>query len=343
MKVVSYSEAIRAALLQAMQRNPSVFVMGLGVDDHKAVFGTTKGLAERFGKERVFDTPISEGAMTGVAIGAALGGMKPVHVHIRMDFLYLAMDQLLNMAAKWRSMFGGRMNLPMVIRAIVGRSWGQGAQHSQNLQSLFMHVPGIKVVTPTTPYEAQGLLLSSIEDPNPVLFIEHRLLHGIYGEIPEPCREMPLGRGAVRRAGTDLTVVANSYTVVEALKAAEFLDGHGVSVEVVDPVSLVPLDEEIILSSVGKTGRLLVVDGSWVNCGLSAEIAARAVEKAFSDLKVPVRRMGMQPTVCPVSKPLEDAFYPSARAIVREAFAMLGAELPQGEIPALTNSFKGPF
>src|SRR3989338_1650539 len=172
----SYGEALCDALNIAMEKDDSVFVMGIGADDHKAIFGSTKGLLERFGKERVFDTPLSESAMTGIAIGAGLAGMKPVHIHIRADFLYLCMDQLLNVAAKWRSMFGGKGSVPIVVRAVIGRSWGQGAQHSQSLQSLFMHVPGIKVVMPTTPYDAKGLLLASIFDPNPVLMIEHRLL-----------------------------------------------------------------------------------------------------------------------------------------------------------------------
>lgn len=256
-RVMKYGEALHGALIQAMEQDESVFVMGIGVDDHKAVFGSTKGLVDRFGKSRVFDTPISEGAMTGVAIGAALAGMKPVHIHIRNDFLYLAMDQLLNLAAKWRYMFGGQMNVPLVVRCVIGRSWGQGAQHSQSLQSMFMHVPGIKVVMPTTAFDAQGLLLGAIADPNPVLMIEHRLLYDIPGSVPNPFAALPLGRAVVRRAGKDITVVANSFMAAEALNAAEFLAEQGISVEVVDPVSLVPLDVETILDSVAKTG------GSW--------------------------------------------------------------------------------
>lgn len=343
MRVLKFGEAIRAALFQAMEKDPSVFVMGIGVDDHKAVFGSTKGLLERFGKERVFDTPISEAAMTGAAIGAALGGMRPIHVHIRCDFLYLAMDQLFNMAAKWHSMFGGQMSVPIVIRAVIGRSWGQGAQHSQSLPSIFMHVPGIKVAMPTTAHDAQGLLLAAIADPNPVLLLEHRLLYDIPGHVPEPCAPVPFGQAAVRRAGKDITIVANSYMAVESLKAAEFLEAHGIQAEVVDPVSLAPLDEKTILASVRKTGLLLVVDTGWVTCGVSAEIAALAAEKAQPALKGPVRRMGMQHVACPVSKPLEQAFYPSARTIATEAFRMLGRRPPDVQAPVLTNNFKGPF
>lgn len=343
MKRLKFGEAIHAAMIHAMEKDPRVFVMGIGVDDHKAVFGTTKGLVERFGKQRVFDTPISEAAMTGIAIGAALGGLRPVHVHIRADFLYLAMDQLFNIAAKWRSMFGGRMPVPLVVRAAVGRSWGQGAQHSQSLQSFFMHVPGIKVAMPTTPADAQGLLLAAIEDPNPVLLFEHRLLYDLVGDVPDVPVAVPFGRAVVRRSGKDVTIVANSHMAVESLKAAEFLANHGVDAEVVDPVTLVPLDEEGILRSVAKTGRLLVVDAGWTSCGPSAEIAAMVAEKGFASLVCPARRLGMAPVACPVSKPLENAFYPNAKTIAAEALSMLGRPFPDAPAPELVNAFKGPF
>lgn len=342
-KTMKYGEAIRAALLHAMENDPSVIVMGIGVDDHKAVFASTKGLVERFGPGRVFDTPVAEATMTGVAVGAALAGLKPVHIHIRADFLYLAMDQLFNIAAKWRGMFGGRMSVPLVIRAVIGRSWGQGAQHSQSLPSFMMHVPGVKLAMPTTPADAAGFMTAAINDPNPVVLIEHRLLYDITGEVPEPGTPAPWGRAAVRRRGKDLTVVANSYMVVEALKAAEFLESHGIDIEIVDPVSLVPLDENTIIASVKKTGGLLVLDTSWVTCGMSAEIAALAAEKAFSELDRPVRRMGMQRATCPVSKPLENAFYPSAKTIAAEICSMLGRSFPAKPAPVLVNSFKGPF
>lgn len=342
-KRLKYGEAINAALAHAMEKDPKVFLMGLGVDDHRAIFGSVKGLLERFGPERVFDTPISEAAMTGIAVGAALNGLKPVHVHIRADFLYLAMDQLFNIAAKWRYMFGGRMNVPLVVRAVIGRSWGQGAQHSQSLQAFFMHVPGFKVVMPTTPADAQGLTLAAIADPNPVLILEHRLLYDIVGDVPETPAATPLGKAYIRRAGKDLTIVANSYMVVESLKAAEFLESQGISAEIVDPVSLSPLDRETIAASVRKTGRLIVVDTGWTTCGVAAEIAALAAERAFDSLKQPVRRLGMQPVTCPVSKPLENAFYPTARTIAMEAFSLLGRSFPDIQVPVLTSTFKGPF
>ncbi len=343
MRTLTYGQALHEALSFAMEKDPSVFVMGIGVDDHKAVFGSTKNLVDRFGKERVFDTPIAEAGMTGVAIGAALGGMKPVHIHIRTDFLFLAMDQIFNIAAKWHYMFGGQMSVPIVIRAVIGRSWGQGAQHSQSLQSLFMHIPGIKVVMPTTAYDAKGLLLSAIFDPNPVVMIEHRLLYDVLGEVPEAYYEMPFGKTIVRKTGKDLTIVANSYMVVECLKAAEFLAERGIDVEIVDPVSLVPLDKKPIFDSVKKTGRLLLVDTSWVTCGVSAEIAALVAEEAFYALTQPVKRIGMQSVPCPVSKPLENAFYPSAKTIVEAVCKMMEKEVPDVEVPLLLSKFKGPF
>lgn len=342
MKTLKYSDALREALAQAMEADPTVIVMGIGVDDHKAVFGSTKALVDRFGPERVFDTPIAEAGMTGIALGAALGGLRPVHIHIRADFLYLAMDQLFNMAAKWRSMFGGRSGAPLVVRAVIGRSWGQGAQHSQALQSFFMHVPGLRVAMPTTAAEGQGLLLSALSGEDPTILIEHRFLYDMVGPVSEPAAPFPFGKAVVRRPGEDLTIVANSYMAVESLKAAEFLAAHGVDAEVVDPVSLAPLDERTILGSVRKTGRLLAVDASWVTCGMSAEIAALAADKAFGALKGPVRRMGMAPVTCPVSKPLEKLFYPTAETIAAEAFAMLGKPMPAGA-PVLDAKFKGPF
>lgn len=342
-QVISYAEALRAALNAAMQRDPAVFVMGIGVDDHRAVFGSTRGLRERFGRERVFDTPVAEAAMTGVAIGAALNGLKPVHVHIRNDFLYLAMDQLLNIAAKWRYMFGGRMNIPLVVRCVVGRSWGQGAQHSQSLQALFAHVPGIKVVMPTTPADAQGLLLGAIQDPDPVLMIEHRLLYDLVGEVPDPPRALPLGPAVLRRRGKHLTIVANSFAAVQALRAAAFLSGRGVEAEVLDPVCLAPLDRKSILDSVRRTGRLLCVDASWTTYGTTAEIAALCAEKALRSLKAPVRRLGFAPCTCPVSKPLERRFYPDARAIAAAALGMLGRDSRVIEAADFPSGFRGPF
>lgn len=340
---VTYAEALSRAMDHAMASDPEVFLFGIGADDHKMLFGSARGLRAKYGPERVFDTPIAEGAMTGVAIGAALAGMKPVHVHIRADFLYLALDQLLNQAAKWRYMFGGKGHVPLTVRAVIGRSWGQGAQHSQSLQSFFMHVPGIKIAMPTTPEDAQGLLLSAIADPNPVVLIEHRLLYYLEGEVPETPVPIPFGKAAVRREGGDVTVVATSYMVAEALLAAGFLAERGIGIEIIDPRSLVPLDRETILASVRKTGRLLVVDTSWDMCGVTAEIAAIVAETCPEALRAPVRRLGSAPSTCPVAKPLEEAFYPNARRIASEVYRLLGRTWTDEDVPALKTTFKGPF
>ena len=216
-RVITYAEAIREALDQAMAADESVIVFGLGVDDPKAIFGTTAGLQETYGCERVFDTPTSENAMTGVGIGAALNGIRPVMVHQRLDFFLLAMDQLVNGAAKWHFMFGGQGKVPITIRLIMGRGWGQGPTHSQNLQAWFTHIPGLKVVMPATAEDAKGLLLESIRDDNPVVFLEHRWLHNIQGEVSEEPKHVPLGKARMIREGFDITLVAISYMVVEAI------------------------------------------------------------------------------------------------------------------------------
>ena len=325
-----------------MEKDPNVFVMGIGVDDHKAVFGTTRGLVEKFGRERVFDTPISEAAMAGIAIGAAINGMRPVHVHMRADFLYLTLDQLFNMAAKWRSMFGGKMSVPLVVRAVIGRSWGQGAQHSQSPQSFFMNVPGFKVVMPTTPADAQGLTLAALADSNPVLILEHRLLYDIVGDVPDPPRATALGKTAVRRTGRESRILPDSYMVVESLKAAEFLATQGIDVEIVDPVSSrrstanhSRFDRENGAPA-GRRHGLGFLRGERGDRGAGGGALSRG-------LKAPVRRLGMAPVACPVSKPLEKLYYPDARTIAAEVFAMMGRRLGDEPVPALSTAFKGPF
>lgn len=345
-RIISYSEAIREATGQEMARDPNVFVMGLGVDDFRGIYGTTKGLHEQFGAERNFDTPLSEDAMTGVAIGAAFAGLRPIHVHIRMDFLLLAMNQLINIAAKAHYMYGGAVSVPIVVRGIIGRSWGQGAQHSQGLHSMFMHVPGIKVVAPTTPYDAKGCLASSIRDDNPVVFVEHRMVHGFKGHVPEEPYTVPLGKARILSEGTDVTLVGISYQLMECVRAAQHLKKQGVSAEVIDPVTLSPLDMETILASVRKTGRLLVVDAGWVQCGASAEIVSRVIEALQGECDVRVKRVGFAPTTCPTTRNLETAYYPNAQDIARSAFGLLGGRRswipPHEDAPELV-AFKGPF
>ncbi|MCP4366389.1 MAG: alpha-ketoacid dehydrogenase subunit beta [Planctomycetes bacterium] len=315
-RVITYREAIKEALTQAMERDPAVFVMGQGVDDPGGVFGTTSGLPERFGDRRVFDTPIAENGITGVSIGAALAGMRPVLVHMRVDFLPMSMDQLVNHAAKWRYMFGGKVSVPLTIRCIVGRGWGSAAQHSQSLQALFVHVPGLKVVMPSSPYDAKGLLLASIADRDPVIFIEHRWLFDHVGHVPEHDYIVPLGKGTVIRQGKDVTVVGISHMAFEARKAAEELEKEGVDAEVLDLRCLSPLDKDLLFDSVKKTGRLVVADTGWKTCGVGAEIAALASEEVFDYLKAPIKRIATADTPTPSSHPLEEAFYPGSADIV---------------------------
>ena len=313
---LSFPEAIKEALETALSRDERVFIMGQGVDDPAGMFGTTLNLHKKYGGNRVFDTPLSENALTGIAIGASLTGMRPVYIHNRPDFLLLAMDQIVNHASKWSYMFGGKVCVPLVIRAVIGRGWGSAAQHSQSLQGLFMHVPGLRLVMPSTPYDAKGLLITSIADNNPVIFIEHRWLYKSSGYVPEEVYSIPFGKAVVRRQGKDATIVAISYMVVEAMRAAEKLEKEGIDVEVIDPRTLRPLDEEQILNSVKKTGRLVIADTDWRTCGVSAEIAAQVSEKGLKYLKAPIQRVASPDVPTPASYVLEEEFYPGEKEIM---------------------------
>lgn len=352
MRQLKYSQALDEGLCQAMERDPGVFVMGVGVDDPKGIFGTTLGAFKKFGAARVFDTPLAENGLTGVAIGAALEGLRPVLVHARNDFLLLTMDQLVNHAAKWRYMSGGRLSVPITVRALIGRGWGQAAQHSQSLQALFAHVPGLKVVMPSSPYDAKGLLIAAIEDEAPVLVLEHRWLYDQAGPVPEGPYRVPIGQAAVVRPGRDVTIVALSHMVVEAGKAAGLLEGDGIEAEVLDLRSVAPLDAPAIVASVQKTGRLIVADHAWKSCGIAAEVAARIAEDAHDALKAPVRRVVLPDTPTPCAAPLEKLYYPGAADIAAAArelclgsCAARGAaglqEAPAGKEPQ--REFKGPF
>jgi len=346
-RTITYAEAIREATEQEMDRDPNVFVLGIGVPDHKGIYGTTKNLQEKFGAVRVLDTPLSEDAVTGFAIGAALAGMRPIHIHIRMDFMLLAMNQLVNIAAKCRYMYGGTVSVPIVVRAIIGRSWGQGAQHSQALHSFFMHVPGLKVVAPSTPYDAKGCLIHSIRDDDPVIFVEHRMLHYLKGHVPEEEYTVPFSKARVLVEGSDVTLVGISYMAVECLRAQQYLSGVGINAEVIDPISLSPLDIETITRSVRKTKRLLIVDTGWTSCGSSAEILARIAERLEDPGQVRLRRMGFEPVTCPTTKNLETLFYPNSQKIASMAHRLVRGE-ESSWIPAVSDApeikeFKGPF
>ncbi len=346
-RLLSYNQAVKEATEQEMERDKSVVIMGIGVDDPRGIYGTTLGLQETFGPDRVFDTPLAEDAMTGVAVGASLGGLRPMHIHIRMDFMLLAMNQLINQAAKMRYMYGGAVSVPIVVRVMVGRSWGQGPQHSQGLQSLFMHIPGLKVVAPTTAYDAKGCLVAALRDDNPVIYMEHRLLHGLKTYVPEELYSVEFGKARVLEEGSDLTVVGISHMILEVMRARNYLREVGISAEVIDPVSLSPLDIGAVLKSVKKTGRLLVVDNAWTMCGASSEIITQVVESMDGRTPTTMRRMGFQPVTCPTTKNLENEFYPNARTIAAECYSMVHGNgikwIPDGDEAAEIVQFKGPF
>lgn len=347
-RLLTYVDALREAMAQEMEHDERVLLFGLDVDDHKAIQGSTRGLAEQFGADRVFGTPLSEDAMTGIAIGAAMAGMRPIHVHIRMDFLMLAMNQLINIAAKSRYMYNGQVKVPLVVRSMIGKSWGQGAQHSQGLHAMFMHVPGLKVVAPSNAYDAKGAMVAAIRDDNPVIFVEHRLLYPTDAYVPKEPYATPFGRARICTTGDDVTVVGVSNMLVECLRAQEILADIGIHAEVIDPISLVPLDMDTILESAERTGRLLVVDNAWTNCGASAEILARAAERDSQGRAIQMRRMGYAPTTCPTTPVLERAFYPDPGKIAETIHAMVRPSTSWRPDPERTRlayqaTFRGPF
>jgi pyruvate dehydrogenase E1 component beta subunit len=346
LRKISYCAALNEAIVQEMERDPDVFVYGLGVPDHKRAFGSTAGIVEKFGKKRCFDTPLAEDTMTGFGLGAAINGLRPIHVHMRVDFLVLAMNQLVNLVSCYRYASAGTLKVPLVIRAIIGRGWGQGAQHSKSIYSAFAHIPGLKVVLPTTPQDAKGLLASAIRDDNPVIFIEHRWLYWQEGEVPLKPFTIPIGEANILHKGKDVTVVATSWMNVEALKAAEVLKRRGVSIEIVDPRTIAPFNEELIVKSVRKTGRCIVADNDWLHCGFSAEVSARVSQRCFGKLKYPVERIGFAPTPCPTARHLENEFYPNAIKIIRSVEKMLKlspTDLSKEEFYSHEKRFKGPF
>jgi len=317
MREITYAQAINEVLHQIIERNNRVFLIGQGVTSPWYVGSTTVGLIDRFGPKRIIDTPTSENCITGVALGSALTGMHPIMCYPRMDFMYYAMDQIANQIANWHYMFGGQLSAPITIWAIINRGGEQAAQHSQALQAIFMHIPGLKVVVPSTPHDAKGLLVASIEEDNPVVYIDDRWLYQHVGEVPEELYSVPIGKGVVRREGEDVTAVATSYMVYEAIKASESLDKEGIDVEVLDLRSLKPLDDNLLVTSVKKTGRLIVVDGGWKTCGVAAEISARIAEMdVFRSLRAPILRVSLPDTPAPASSALENVYYPKAEKII---------------------------
>jgi pyruvate/2-oxoglutarate/acetoin dehydrogenase E1 component len=326
----SFRQALNDALRSEMRRDSSVVIIGedvaggaggTGVDDaYGGIMGVTRGLVGEFGRARVIDTPITESALVGMAAGAALTGLRPVAELMFVDFIGVCLDQILNQAAKFRYMFGGKARTPLVIRAMFGAGFGAGAQHSQCLYSFFTHIPGLKVVIPSSPYDAKGLLIQAIRDEDPVIFLEHTKLYDLEGEVPAESYTVPFGEAHILREGGDLTIVALARMTHMALDAASALAAKGIEATVIDPRTTSPLDEETILESIGATGRLLVVDESNPRCSVASEIAAVVAERAFRDLKAPIRRVTAPHTPVPFSPVLENVYIPSSAAI--EAAAM---------------------
>ncbi|OGT36751.1 MAG: acetoin dehydrogenase [Gammaproteobacteria bacterium RIFCSPHIGHO2_12_FULL_38_14] len=351
MHQLTFTAAINEAMHIAMAQDKKVLCYGLGADDPKNIFGTTKDLQEKFGVDRVFDMPTSENAMTGIAVGLGIAGFRSVVSHQRLDFFLLAMDQLVNSAAKWHYMLGGQCSVPVVFRLIMGRGWGQGPTHSQNLQSWFAHIPGLKVVSPTSAHDAKGLLLSSIKDNNPVVFMEHRWLHNSISAVPEGYYEVPLGQAKVVRQGADISLIGMSYMTVEALRAAEYLEKFDISCEVIDLRSIRPIDWDTVFHSVRKTKRLIALDTSQPTCCVGSEIISTVSTKLFNALAQAPVLIANPDNPEPTSFGLTKYYHPTAKDIVLKVADMLRvtievAELTEGQaclhdVPG--DWFRGPF
>ncbi len=351
-KDMFFFEAINEALVMSMKKNRNVLLIGLGVDDPKGIFGTTKKINKIFKKDRVFDFPTAENAMTGIAIGSSIMGMRPVITHQRVEFSLLSMEQIINQAAKWFFMNAGQKSVPLVIRLIIGRGWGQGPQHSQSLESIFAHIPGLKIVCPSTPLNAKGLLISSIEDNNPVIFFEHRWLHVMKGDVPKNYYKLPIGKAAVLNKGKDITIISSSYMVIECLRSSKILENYSINVEIVDLQSLRPLDIKTIMKSVKKTKKVLVVDNGIISFGISAEIIAKIYENLKTDekKKIILKRIGMLDAPVPSSRELAKYNYPNYLTICKTVGKLLNKKLnnlnkynTKTSSDQPNNKFMGPF
>jgi pyruvate dehydrogenase E1 component beta subunit len=327
MREITLSQAVNEAIAEEMRRDPTVFLLGEDVAEAGTPFKVLKGLVEEFGPERIIDTPISEPGFAGIAVGAAMTGSRPIVDLMFGDFLFLVMDQICNQAAKTHYMSGGKLSVPMVLRTNMGATRRSAAQHSQSLHALLAHIPGLKVAMPSSAYEAKGLLKSAIRDNNPVVIFEDKLMYQEKAPVPEEEYLIPLGEAHIVRAGRDITMVATSSMVQVAEKAAKILAEDGIEAEIVDPRTIVPLDEKTILDSVRKTSRAIVIDEGHQSFGVTAEIAARISEKVFYDLDAPVQRMGAMDVPIPFSPALEDLTVPTPEGVAERARATVRGEL----------------
>ena len=346
-KKLTFYNSINNALELSLKKDKNVFLLGLGVADPKGIFGTTSDLIKKFGNKRIFEIPIIENAATGIAIGASLNKMRPIISHQRVEFSLLSLEQIINQAAKWYHMSAGKQRVPMVIRLIIGRGWGQGAQHCQSLEAIFSHIPGLKVVSPSNPYDAKGLLISSIEDNNPVIFFEHRWLHNTFGFVNNNYYKIPIGKAKKIKSGTDISIITYSYGVILALKSIKFIENINISAEIIDLRTLRPIDTKSILKSVKKTKRALIIDNGWTKYGVSSEIISILYED--TDLKMKSRpvRIGFKDSPIPSSKELAKHCYPYCKDIVKSILKILKKNkkinVREEFVDIPDNSFLGPF
>jgi pyruvate/2-oxoglutarate/acetoin dehydrogenase E1 component len=346
---LKFNEAILEGTDQVLAEDPSVIVMGLGVTDPSGIFGTLSGLHKKYGSKRIIETPTAENGVMGIAIGSSLVGIRPIITHQRVEFSLLAIEQITNQAAKWNYMTDGLKPVPLVIRLIIGRGWGQGPQHSQSLDPWFAHIPGLKVVAPASPRDAKGLMIAAVRDNNPVIMMEHRWLHQTFGPVPEAPFETEIGKARVVREGKDVTIVTYSYMVLEALKTANKLAEANIQAEIIDLQSYRPLDRDTILRSVRKTSRLITLDNGWVDFGIGAEIISTVVSHDLSALKKEPVRLGILDTPIPSTRALANLVYPGPIDIAGAVEKSLDVDLSDLKmtLPAVKDtpdhSFTGPF
>lgn len=349
-KNLKFSEAINDALHMMMKKNKNVIVLGLGSEDPKRVFGTTSGLLEKFGSDRVFDIPTSESAITGIALGASINGLRPILSHQRVEFSLLSLEQIINQISKWSFMNNGKKSVPLVIRLIIGKGWGQGPQHSQSLESIFAHIPGLKVVVPSNPEDAKGLLISSIEDNNPVIFFEHRWLHEIKDKVPLKYYKKKIGQPTVRIKGNAITIVSYSYMLIETLKAANILKQHDIMCEVIDLSTLRPLNLKKIVTSIKKTKSFLFIDNGYSEFGIGSEVVSKLFNIISNKKGYIIDKMGLPSYPIPSTRKLAELCYPTYKDIVNRVLKITKSKKKisikekvtmESDIPNL--NFKGPF
>ncbi len=349
MRKLSFKNAILEATDQMMKINKNIILIGLGAPDPKGIFGTTLGLQKKYGSQRVFDSPTAENSVTGIALGASLLGIRPIITHQRVEFSLLAIEQIVNQAAKVSYMTDGKLNAPMVHRLIIGRGWGQGPQHSQSLESWFANIPGLKVIIPSTPYDVKGLLISALIDNNPVILLEHRWLHETAGYVPEGRYEIEIGKANILKKGSDITIVSYSYMFIELLRCQKILEENGINAELIDLRSLRPLDEKTIIKSVKKTGHLLTIENGWTQCGVGSDIITKVIKKNFNDLKAAPLNLGLKDVPIPSSRSLANRVYVSQKDILKSIEIILNKKLNVNwnSLPKVQDtpdsSFEGPF